>query len=209
MGDIAMLVMVCAAAYVAGSVNVAILVFRVTGRTDPRLHGSGNPGATNVYRQAGPTWAAVVLLLDMGRAMAVAALARWLLVMPPVPWVGLALIAGNRFPCFHRFRGGKGVANYLGFTLILAPVWAVAGGLAWGTAFALWRTPFIASFALVGCLAAGNMAATGVTGTGAAGVLATTVFIVLCHHRNMKERWFTAAPGDDASTGGPKPDNHR
>ena len=113
-------------AYVAGSVNVAILVFRLTGREDPRRHGSGNPGATNVYRQAGLGWAAAVLALDMGRAMAVALLAVALLPASAVSWVGLGLILGNRFPCFHRFRGGKGVANYLGFTLVIVPLWAVS-----------------------------------------------------------------------------------
>ena len=40
-------------------------------------------------------------------------------------WMGLALVAGSRFPCFHRFRGGKGVAGYLGFLLPLAP-WTAA-----------------------------------------------------------------------------------
>lgn len=85
-------------AYLAGSINFSILLFRLTGREDPRQHGSGNPGATNVYRQAGAVWAAVVLLLDMGRAIAVAVLAQRLLNDWQVPWVGLGLILGNRFP---------------------------------------------------------------------------------------------------------------
>ncbi|MBC2711578.1 MAG: glycerol-3-phosphate acyltransferase [Desulfosarcina sp.] len=103
-------------AYVAGSVNFSILAFRLTGREDPRGHGSGNPGATNVYRQAGIGWAVAVLLSDMGRAVAVALVANTLLPFWQVPWVGLGLILGNRFTCFHGFKGGKGVANYLGFT---------------------------------------------------------------------------------------------
>lgn len=190
MNDFILLALLFVTAYVAGSVNVAILVFHITGRPDPRLHGSGNPGATNVYRQAGPGWAAAVLLLDMGRAIAVAALAGWLLPLPLVPWAGLGLIIGNRFPCFHRFRGGKGVANYLGFTVLLAPLWAVAGVMAWGAVFALWRTPFLASFALVFCLSAGTAAIPGVKGAGVAGALVTVIFIVACHHRNIRQRWF-------------------
>ena len=70
-------------------------------------------------------WAAVVLLLDVGRAVGLAALALALLPFALVPWVGLALVAGNRFPCFHGFRGGKGVASYLGFTIPIAP-WGAA-----------------------------------------------------------------------------------
>ncbi len=178
------------AAYVAGSVNMAILVFRLTGREDPRRRGSGNPGATNVYRQAGLGWAAGVLLLDMGRAVAVALLAAACLPAGQVPWVGLGLILGNRFPCFHRFRGGKGVANYLGFTLAVAPLWAVIGGMAWGIVHWIWRTPFLSSFAMLGCLAIGTARGGGGGLTAVLGAVTTALFIVACHHRNIRQRWF-------------------
>ncbi len=179
--------MLFAAAYVAGSINFSILVFRATGRDDPRGHGSGNPGAINVYRQAGIGWAAAVLLLDVGRAMAVAMVAARLLPAGQVPWIGLGLILGNRFPCFHGLQGGKGVANYLGFTLAVAPAWAGAGILAWGSAHLKWRTPFLSSFSMVAVLAAGT--ALGVSWYGGLGSLATLIFIVVCHHRNIRQRW--------------------
>jgi glycerol-3-phosphate acyltransferase PlsY len=177
------------AAYVAGSVNFSILVFRFTGREDPRQHGSGNPGATNVYRQAGLAWAAGVLLLDMGRAMAVALLATTLLPVWQIPWVGLGLIMGNHWPLFHRFQGGKGVANYLGFTVIITPVWALIGALAWGTAHLVWQTPFLSSFAMVLCLAVGTALVQGMGAWGGLGAAATVVFIVACHHANIRGRW--------------------
>ena len=177
------------AAYVAGSVNFAILAFRCTGRDDPRRHGSGNPGATNVYRQAGLAWAAAVLLLDMGRAVGVALAAKALLPLGQVPWIGLGLILGNRWPCLHGFKGGKGVANYLGFTAAVAPAAAGVGVLAWGAAHLIWRTPFLSSFAMVFCLTVGTAAAPGMIGCGRIGAVATAVFIVACHHRNIRERW--------------------
>jgi len=177
------------AAYLAGSVNFSILAFRVTGREDPRCHGSGNPGATNVYRQAGIGWAAAVLLLDMARAAAVGLLACAWLPFWQVPWVGFGLLLGNRFPCFHKFNGGKGVANYLGFTLAVAPVWAGCGILAWGGTHLIWRTPFLSSFAMVIVLAAGTMLALGASGWGIGGVVLTVIFIAACHHRNIRERW--------------------
>ena len=176
-------------AYVAGSLNFSILICRITGRDDPRHHGSGNPGATNVYRQAGIGWALVVLLMDMGRAVVVAFVAKSLLPFWQVPWVGLGLILGNRFPCFHGFKGGKGVANYLGFTVVIAPVWAALGVLAWGTAHLVWRTPFISSFAMVFVLAAGTVIVVGGNWRGAIGAAVTALFIVACHHRNIRERW--------------------
>jgi glycerol-3-phosphate acyltransferase PlsY len=176
-------------AYVAGSVNFSILAFRITGRDDPRQHGSGNPGATNVYRQAGLAWAAGVLLLDMARAMVVALLAVALLPVGLVPWVGLGLIMGNRWPLFHRLQGGKGVANYLGFTMIVAPLWAGIGALAWGTAHLIWRTPFMSSFAMVFCLALGTALVQGAGVVGGMGAAATILFIVACHHSNIRGRW--------------------
>jgi glycerol-3-phosphate acyltransferase PlsY len=185
--DLLTFILLIAAAYVAGSVNFSLLVFRFTGRDDPRRHGSGNPGATNVYRQAGIGWAAAVMLLDVGRAVGVALVANSVLPFWQVTWVGFGLILGNRFPCFHGFRGGKGVANYLGFTLAIAPAWAVLGALAWGTAHLIWRTPFLSSFAMVVVLAAGTTVAGG--GNWQGGAVATAVFIVACHHRNIRERW--------------------
>jgi glycerol-3-phosphate acyltransferase PlsY len=182
-------VLLFAAAYVTGSINFSILVFRFTGREDPRHHGSGNPGATNVYRQAGIGWAVAVLLLDMGRAVLVALAARALLPFWQVPWVGLGLIMGNRFPCFHRFQGGKGVANYLGFTAVVAPVWAGLGALAWGAAHLVWHTPFLSSFAMVFFLAAGTAMVPGGSWQGGVGAVTTALFIVACHRRNIKERW--------------------
>lgn len=177
------------AAYLAGSVNFAILAFRFSGRDDPRRHGSGNPGATNVYRQAGLVWAAAVLFLDMGRAVGVALAAKALLPSWQVPWIGLGLILGNRWPCFHGFKGGKGVANYLGFTAAVAPAGAGIGVLAWGVAHLIWRTPFLSSFAMVFCLTVATAVAPGMIGYGRLGALATAVFIVACHHRNIRERW--------------------
>lgn len=178
-----------AAAYAAGSINFSILVCRLTGRHDPRRHGSGNPGATNVFRQAGIGWALTVLFLDMGRAMIVALTATMLLPSWQVPWVGLGLILGNRLPCFHGFKGGKGVANYLGFTAIVAPVWAILGALAWGVAYLIWRTPFISSFLMLSFLAYGSVITQGGSWWGGIGTAATALFIVGCHHRNIKERW--------------------
>jgi len=113
-------------AYIAGSINFAILLFKILGREDPRNKFSGNPGTSNVYRQAGMHWAAMVLILDMGRAVFIALISLNLLKTNYVPWIGFALILGNRFPCFHQFKGGKGVANFLGFAAVINPYTASA-----------------------------------------------------------------------------------
>ena len=178
-------ILLCIGAYGAGSVNFSILLFKMLGKDDPRNAFSGNPGVVNVYRQAGLFMAAAVWLLDMSRALAVAFIAIRLLPVALVPWAGLGLILGNRFPCFHGLHGGKGVANYLGFTTIISPVAAGLSALGWLLTYAIWRTPFIASFVMVFILAAGTMAACEYSLAAIAGVVATAVLIYYNHKANV------------------------
>ena len=174
-------------AYLLGSVNFAILLFRILSKDDPRDSFSGNAGTTNVYRQAGMSWSIVVLLLDLGRAMAVAWAALYFLGLNGAPWVGLALVIGNGFPCLHQFRGGKGVASYLGFTLLIAP-WATAlSALVWMIVYGLVRTPFIASFFMVAVLAGGTSIACNLQVLPTAGAILTALLIFYHHRRNIAE----------------------
>jgi len=184
-----------AAAYTLGSVNVSILLFRLLGKEDPRTAFSGNAGATNVYRQAGLFWASAVLLLDMGRAMLIAGAALFILDAPYVTWAGLALVLGNRYPCFHGFKGGKGVANYLGFTLVLAPGAALASALAWAAVYQAFRKPFLSSFAMTLLLAIGTInrflgtdaMSGGGTGLAVMGSALTAVLIFVNHKENIMQ----------------------
>jgi glycerol-3-phosphate acyltransferase PlsY len=96
---------------------------------DIRTLGSGNLGATNVYRSLGPGLGVLTLLLDIAKG----ALPVWLLphaafaaAFPGGPeWcrlaVGLAAVAGHVWTCFAGFKGGKGVATTVGVLLALAP----------------------------------------------------------------------------------------
>ena len=180
-----LLILSCIGAYGAGSVNFSILLFKMLGKDDPRNAFSGNPGVVNVYRQAGLFMAAVVWLLDMSRALGVAFIAIRLLPVALVPWAGLGLILGNRFPCFHGLRGGKGVANYLGFTMIIAPVAAGLSVLGWLLAYAIWRTPFIGSFVMVLILATGTIVACEYFFSAIPGVVTTAALIYYNHKSNV------------------------
>jgi acyl phosphate:glycerol-3-phosphate acyltransferase len=172
-------------AYLAGSINFAIITLRLLGKEDPRTKFSGNAGTTNVYRQAGKGWAALVLLLDVGRAASLAALALALLPAAFVPWIGLVLVAGNRFPCFHRFRGGKGVAGYLGFAVPIAPWGAAAACLAWVAVHRIVPIPFIASFFMILILGGAVTAAGSGEAIPVAGTAATVALIVFNHKINI------------------------
>jgi glycerol-3-phosphate acyltransferase PlsY len=175
-------------AYLAGSVNFSILLFKISGKEDPRKEFSGNPGVVNVYRQAGIFMAALVWLLDMARAIGVGLACIYLLSTTLVPIGGLALILGNRFPCFHQFRGGKGVANYLGYTTIVAPLAAGISALAWLAAFAIFRIPFVGSFVMVFILGAGTLLVCNFNPLSTIAVLATVALIYYGHKRNVVEQ---------------------
>ncbi len=178
---------VCLVSYLIGSINFAILFFKIAGRADPRLSFSGNAGTTNVYRQAGLPWAVLVFALDIGRAMAVAALAMHFISGPWLVWAAFFLVLGNSFPCFHGFKGGKGVANYLGFTLLCAPWAALLAAIFWVSAYWVKRVPFIASFFMVALLSLGHAEPYQWAWPASAGALAAFALIVFNHRTNIKE----------------------
>jgi glycerol-3-phosphate acyltransferase PlsY len=175
-------------AYLAASINFSILLFKISGKEDPRKEFSGNPGVVNVYRQTGLLMAALVWLLDMGRAIGVALVCSYLLPTALVPIGGLALILGNRYPCFHQFRGGKSVANYLGFATIVAPLAAGISALTWLATFALFRIPFVGSFVMVFILGAGTLLACNFDPLSTTAVLATVGLIYYGHKPNVVEQ---------------------
>jgi len=181
------LIVFLAGAYLAGSVNFSILLFAALGKGDPRSRFSGNAGATNVWRQAGLGWAVLILLLDLIRAAGLALIALHFLPESQVPWVGLALVLGNRYPCFHGFRGGKGVAAYLGFTIPIAPLAAALSTLAWPGVYGLTRLPFMASFLMIAVLAAGTIITFSYQAIATIGVMATALFIYCNHRQNVQE----------------------
>jgi len=118
-------------AYLCGSISSAILVCKLAGLPDPRTHGSGNPGATNVLRLGGKTAAASVLVFDVLKGMVPVWLA-YLMHMTPL-YLGLTAIAaclGHIYPVFFHFRGGKGVATAFG---AIAPIGWDLTGLVTGT----------------------------------------------------------------------------
>jgi len=118
-------------AYLCGSISSAILVCKLAGLPDPRTHGSGNPGATNVLRLGGKAAAACVLVFDVLKGMVPVWLA-YLLHVTPL-FLGLTAIAaclGHIYPVFFQFRGGKGVATAFG---AIAPIGWDLTGLVTGT----------------------------------------------------------------------------
>jgi glycerol-3-phosphate acyltransferase PlsY len=175
---------VLVASYLFGSLNVAITVLRMGGFPDPRTLHSRNPGTSNVARIAGRPIAGLVLVLDLARSVSVQWVAtRW--CMPgAVPWAGLALILGNRFPLYHGFRGGKGVAAYLGFVGASQPWLALFACATWLVTYLPSKTPALASMTMLLVLVGATLRASPTTIASVSGTLLTAALIVAGHRSN-------------------------
>lgn len=148
--DPVLTVLLCAAAYLAGSVLFALPVCRLWRLPDPRAQGSGNPGATNVYRTGGWLPAVATLVLDAAKGW----LPVWLahvsgLSVMAQAMVALCAVTGHMVPVFYRFKGGKGVATALGAGLALAPVTTLVMAAIWALVMWRWRISALASLVAI------------------------------------------------------------
>ena len=115
--------------YLTGSIPTSIIVSRVAKNIDIREHGSGNAGATNVYRILGWKYALIVLSLDIFKAWlptAIYATKIFLFIsIPDIGFIqilcGFSAVFGHTYPIFARFKGGKGVGSLIGVLLALFP----------------------------------------------------------------------------------------
>ena len=150
------LILILILSYLAGSFPTAILAGRIVLKDDIRKHGSGNAGATNVFRVLGWRPALIVLLVDVGKgALATLVIARLGADVIPLDrilvqiFAGAAAISGHIWTVFAGFHGGKGMGTALGVLIGLAPVAALS---AFGVWLVLVLTTRIVS---IGSLAAG------------------------------------------------------
>ncbi len=107
-----------AAAYLLGSISSAILIARLLSLPDPRDQGSGNPGATNMLRIGGKKAAGFTLAGDMLKGLLPVLIGHaFNLPLDALVLIGFAAFIGHLYPIFFQFKGGKGVATYLGMAL--------------------------------------------------------------------------------------------
>jgi len=125
--------------YFLGSIPFGLFFAFVSGAGDVRKIGSGNIGATNVLR-TGKKWAAAATLLCDGLKGAAAVLIAQAFLPPGCEiFTALAAVLGHIFPIWLRFKGGKGVATFLGVTIALYwPVGLLVAGT-WLLAATIWR----------------------------------------------------------------------
>ena len=118
------IVIAALAAYLLGNLNGAIVTSRLVAHDDVRTHGSGNAGLTNFIRNYGGASAALVIAIDMGKAIAACLLGglllkRYDLYQEGVALGGLFVILGHNFPALLGFKGGKGILSGVTVALML------------------------------------------------------------------------------------------
>lgn len=176
-----------ASAYVLGAIPMSWLVARVAG-VDLRTVGSGNLGATNLYRTLGWRYAIPAALFDVAKGAVPTA------VFParvgPEPWLPLAIggaaVVGHVFSVFMRFRGGKGVATAAGVVLALAPLPLLGSCAVWVAV--LKATGYVSLASMLGAVAFPIGAALiGNTNSYVVPVgVAMAAFIVFTHRANIR-----------------------
>ena len=158
--------------YLLGSIPFGFLVGRMRG-IDVRKHGSGNIGATNVFRILGAKWGILVFFCDAGKGFAAVLLAKWLNANFPVDLLHAPLhdlrpvavplvvgtimaaiwcIVGHSFPFWLRFKGGKGVATSAGVMLGLLPLASLVAFAVWVVVYFATRYVSLASITAAVCL---------------------------------------------------------
>ncbi|WP_017998777.1 glycerol-3-phosphate 1-O-acyltransferase PlsY [Paracoccus sp. N5] len=170
--------------YLLGAVPFGIVITRALGLGDLRRIGSGNIGATNVLRTGNKPAALATLLLDSGKGAIAVLLARWLAGADAALVAGAAAFLGHLFPVWLGFRGGKGVATFLGTVLALDWRLGLAACAIWLLTAAVSRISSLSALvaavltpALAWWLDGARMAA--VTGFMA-------VLILIRHHANIR-----------------------
>lgn len=170
--------------YLLGSVPFGLVITRALGLGDLRQIGSGNIGATNVLRTGNKGAALATLLLDSGKGAIAVLLARHFGGETAAVLAGAAAFLGHCFPIWLRFKGGKGVATFLG--TLIALCWPV--GL---IACATWAvTAAVTRISSLSALLAAALAPAFAWGLGRPDIAAAAAFmavlIVIRHHANIR-----------------------
>lgn len=142
-----MLALAAIAGYLLGSIPFGMVIARVMGLGNLRDIGSGNIGATNVLRTGNKGAAALTLIFDAGKGAVAVLVARALIGEDAAQIAGLGAFLGHLFPIWLRFRGGKGVATFLGILLALYWPLGLAACGTWLVVAVLMRMSSLAALA--------------------------------------------------------------
>ncbi|MDD2732317.1 MAG: glycerol-3-phosphate 1-O-acyltransferase PlsY [Desulfuromonadaceae bacterium] len=175
---------VIAAAYLIGSIPTGLLLGKAYG-IDVRKEGSGNIGATNLYRTIGRKVGIITLIGDCLKGLLPVLIVKASTFPPELAaWVGLAAFCGHVFSLFLKFKGGKGVATAMGVFLALTPV-AVTIAIALFTVLLfMWRYVSLGSIAAAAAMPPAVYLLGG-SRTFSTVTLVIALIVIARHHENI------------------------
>lgn len=178
------LALVALLGYLLGSVPFGVIVTRLMGLGDLRRIGSGNIGATNVLRTGNKGAALATLLLDGGKGAAAVLIARAFGSEDAAQIAGLFAFLGHLFPVWLGFRGGKGVATFLGTLLALAWPVGLAACATWAATAAATRISSLSALisAATAALWAVLLGQTRIVAL----ILVLAALVLVRHHANIR-----------------------
>jgi len=194
-------VLVIVASYLVGSIPFSFLVARAFGVEDVRRVGSGNVGATNVFRSAGRRAGGLALLLDAAKGVAASLTAVTLAPDQELLWAlaAVAAVVGHMYPVWLRFQGGKGVATGFGAFAPLTPVAALGATVLF--LLTLGATRFVSLSSIVGAVSLFSFALVlGGPGPVVWATAFTAGLVVLRHRSNVHRLW----SGEERRAGEPR-----
>jgi acyl phosphate:glycerol-3-phosphate acyltransferase len=177
------LIVTAICAYLLGSIPFGIVITRAMGLGNLRDIGSGNIGATNVLRTGNKPAALATLILDAAKGGVAVLIARAMVGEDAAQLAALTAFLGHLFPVWLRFRGGKGVATFLGTLLALAWPVGLAACATWAATAALTRISSLSAL-VAAALAAPIAWAMGHTDMTLL-ILILAALVILRHHANI------------------------
>ena len=181
---IPMLLIIAGAAFLLGGIPFGLVMAKVFGLPDPRSIGSGNIGATNVLRTGSKPAALATLILDSCKGLIAVLSARMIAGEDAAQIAGLCAFLGHIFPVWLKFKGGKGVATFLGTLLGIAPMLGLAAMGLWLLTFLVSRISSLSALVAAACapLAAVFL------GAGHASFVAFVMAVIVfwAHRENLK-----------------------
>ena len=180
----ALWIVVTVGAYGVGTFPTAQIVGRRLGR-DPTREGSGNPGATNVYRTAGRRAGLLVGLVDVLKGAVPAAVGYLVDGRPLATVAWIAAVAGHVLPLTRRLRGGKGVATAAGGAAVLHPLVALALAVVFGVVARATRRASLGSLSIAVLLPVG-VAITGRPAWEVVAAAALGALVLVRHGTNLR-----------------------
>tara|TARA_Y100000741_G_scaffold365108_1_gene359174 strand:- start:10625 stop:11227 length:603 start_codon:yes stop_codon:yes gene_type:complete len=129
-------------AYLLGSVPTAYIYFKIKQNKDIRNYGSGNSGALNIWRSQNISSGALVLIIDLIKAISIALTGKNIEISEVGFYIGtVCSVLGHNYPVYLKFKGGKGVSVVAGITLVIITIPSFIAGITIGIIGLITKSP--------------------------------------------------------------------